>query len=244
MRFFWGRVCVVAAALTVASATAAAAAPRPGDVKATRTFIAIGERYFAQSIARQAAIRHKTVAFVDSVASSCSDSLTGLAMQTGSQTALKDQAVLATEAQIDYVVTFMRALPLHAAAASLRSLQWSKRGLTRAVGSFARSALILSALRPTNLCADIRASAATGFETLPAATRKFVKGLTAIPDAGSSASWDGLLTRMRGYETASMRRADTRFRSLDKRSAKALGKTYGDQYTRLGNVLLGPGAAG
>jgi hypothetical protein len=51
--------------------------------------------------------------------------------------------------------------------------QWSNRGLTGAIHAYAGKLRTLSRLAPPQLCADIRAWAASGYKALPASTVQF-----------------------------------------------------------------------
>jgi hypothetical protein len=52
-------------------------------------------------------------------------------------------------------------------------LRWSNRGLTREVAEYVAHARTALSLPQPNLCADVRAWAASGFQTLPASTLSF-----------------------------------------------------------------------
>lgn len=243
MRFFWVRLgwVAAAAALLTAAPSAMAAAPRAGDVRATRSFISIGERFFERSIAGEPGVRRSLTGYVDHVSAGCAESLTGLGTHTGSNTSLANQAALAVEAQLDYAIVFMRALPFRRAAHALASLHWSRRSLDRTVGAYAKSGLAILTLHATDVCADIKASAATGFTSLPVATQALI---ASFPENDSAATWTSLLAKMHGYETSGMRSSIARFTVLAKRDQRLVQKDYNQQFNRLGDVLLGPGAVG
>ncbi|HEX3519403.1 MAG TPA: hypothetical protein VHT29_10255 [Solirubrobacteraceae bacterium] len=52
-------------------------------------------------------------------------------------------------------------------------LHWSSKSATNAVRAYAAKLKVLADLAPPNLCADVRAWAASGYETLPASTLHF-----------------------------------------------------------------------
>jgi hypothetical protein len=70
------------------------------------------------------------------------------------------------------------ALPDRQAIASfvrkVSGLRWRSGGLTRTIHAYAGKLQTLLSLSPPNLCADVRAWAATGFHSLPATTTSFV----------------------------------------------------------------------
>jgi hypothetical protein len=53
------------------------------------------------------------------------------------------------------------------------SLRWSSRGLTNAVQSYVSNIRVLTKLAPPNVCTDVRAWVASGYQTLPANTVRF-----------------------------------------------------------------------
>jgi len=57
--------------------------------------------------------------------------------------------------------------------ASVSQLRWSSSRLTAAVRAYAHKVNVLAGLAPPNLCADLRAWAASGFKALPASTLRF-----------------------------------------------------------------------
>lgn len=54
-----------------------------------------------------------------------------------------------------------------------QGLRWSSRSLTNAVQSYVGSIKVLNALPTPNVCADVRAWVASGYQTLPATTVRF-----------------------------------------------------------------------
>jgi hypothetical protein len=54
-----------------------------------------------------------------------------------------------------------------------QGLRWSSRSLTTAVQSYVHSIKVLNALAPPNVCADVRAWVASGYQTLPTTTVRF-----------------------------------------------------------------------
>jgi hypothetical protein len=52
-------------------------------------------------------------------------------------------------------------------------LRWSNRGLTSAVQSYVRKLKVVIALATPNVCSDVRAWVASGYQTLPATTVRF-----------------------------------------------------------------------
>lgn len=77
---------------------------------------------------------------------------------------------------IGTMVTTVVQTSLHTGRAFVRSvtpLRWSNRALTRKIQAYATHVKTLLGLAVPHLCADVRAWAASGFKTLPAATSAF-----------------------------------------------------------------------
>ncbi len=69
-------------------------------------------------------------------------------------------------------------------ARAVRGLRWSNRRLTRAVHTFAAKLAGLTRLATPDVCGDVRAWAASGYQTVPASTTAFVGHYLAItPEA-------------------------------------------------------------
>ncbi len=83
-------------------------------------------------------------------------------------------------------------------AHTIRGLRWSNRKLTRMVDTYAAKLEGFSALAAPNICADVKAWAASGYATLPASTVAFDKGFYAYGIEAEEVS----LRLLRPYESA------------------------------------------
>jgi hypothetical protein len=63
--------------------------------------------------------------------------------------------------------------PIRAAIRASAHLRWSNGSLTRAIQAYAAKGKVLSSLAVPHLCADVKAWAASHYETLPASTASF-----------------------------------------------------------------------
>jgi hypothetical protein len=63
--------------------------------------------------------------------------------------------------------------PIRAFARAVKPLRWSNAKLTRIAQGYAQSLLQLATLPLPDLCGDVRAWKATGFQTVPASTLRF-----------------------------------------------------------------------
>jgi len=73
---------------------------------------------------------------------------------------------------------------------SASSLRWSRGALNRTIRGYIRNVRTLTELRPPNVCADVRAWAATGYTKLPATTvafsTRFIRAWVALGEIPSS----------------------------------------------------------
>jgi hypothetical protein len=91
----------------------------------------------------------------------------------------------------DEVIGALTVVGYHAAAApiavfarSVEGLHWSNQRLTHAVRTFATKLAGLSRLTPPNLCGDVEAWVASGYQTLPPGTSQFSQSYLAVdPEA-------------------------------------------------------------
>jgi hypothetical protein len=83
-------------------------------------------------------------------------------------------------------------------AHTIRGLHWSNHKLTRMVDAYATKLEGFSTLAAPNICADVKAWAATGYATLPASTVAFDKGFYAYDIEAEEVS----LRLLRPYESA------------------------------------------
>jgi hypothetical protein len=83
-------------------------------------------------------------------------------------------------------------------AHTIRGLHWSNRRLTHMVDTYATKLEGFATLAAPNICADVKAWAATGYSTLPASTVAFDKGFYAYGIEAEEVS----LRLLRPYESA------------------------------------------
>ncbi len=81
-------------------------------------------------------------------------------------------------------------------------LHWSSRALTREVQAYVGHVRVLSKLPPPDLCADIRAWAASGFQKLPATTESFDQVF--MPNWVAAGNLPGGLSRFEQGSTGSL----------------------------------------
>ncbi len=102
---------------------------------------------------------------------------------------------------------------IRATARALKDLRWSNGKLTRRVDAFVVKLDNLTALAPANICADVRAYAATAFTAAPEATVRFVQLFHAAELETEEVPWR-LLAPYEGPRQAKQVRAIKRMESI------------------------------
>jgi hypothetical protein len=165
---------VFASTITAASARASA-----GDLAATQALARA-----ADALVRAASPdvhRGLTAAqsYAHRLASQCPNAAAGSPQNHESQQL--DDELIGAMTTVGYRVA---AGPSATFARRVRGLHWSNRRLTRAVHTFATKLVGLTHLATPDVCGDIRAWAASGYQTVPASTAAFVSHYLAItPEA-------------------------------------------------------------
>lgn len=156
--------------VAVPVAYAHARSTRARDIAATRAYIEADYRLaragrvrLAASLAAISALVHRTVA-------ECP--LAGEGAYVNAAANQVSEEVLET-VEVTAYQPDIRAI--RAAARSLRPLRWSNDKLTRRVHAFVVKLENLAKIAPADICADVRAYAATGFTVAPEPTVRFVK---------------------------------------------------------------------
>jgi hypothetical protein len=158
-------VAAAAAAALVMAPTSALA--KPDNVSATRAYIRA--HYLFVRAAKAELPVEKTVAakLVSEIRSQCPNVVTGSPRN-------EDAAALTTEALIvvsDTLLAPDRVAITHFVG-SIENLRWSSRKLTHAVRRYAAKLRAELALKTPNLCSNLKAWAATGFQTMPASVTR------------------------------------------------------------------------
>lgn len=230
-------VCALSAALGAAGGGVAQAAAGSGDRAATESFLRATQRLLNNEIARVPLMKRGLKKFVDHVASTCPDALAALPAQPSAKQA-DVGSTLVGEAGLDSVLAAFAPLsrPERRYEQAVSRLHWQRRSITHSVITEARDAVALAKVSPSDLCADIRAAAGTGFTQMPSGTRKFVHTVGPLAN-GPSATLAGILKRMRPSMTAADQRAAARLASSQKRWGRLTDRALSAEGNRLGAVL-------
>jgi hypothetical protein len=221
---------LLAIALVAFSAASASARSSQGDAAATRTYLkAHYTEVRANGIAYQAGIK-AVGALAAKVQAECPGILAAAphpAVQSRSEVEISEEvfaAVLHTpeRAQHAAIARF---------AHSVRHLHWSSRKLTRLVHTDAAKRAAQSAVQPPNLCTDLRAWAASGYQTPAAGTKSYLRrlsvlGLTGL-HLGSAGTTEKTIARMLSrYENRADRAIVRRTTKLAAQQQATVGNSF------------------
>jgi hypothetical protein len=161
--------------VSVALACAPCAVPAPasassGDVAATRAYVQANYALVRVARANLAAGQRALSDLVKQVATQCPEVAAGSPEN-------KESDELGEEV-VGTMTLLVYRLDAHAIAVFARSVQglrWSSRTLTDAVHTYAAKFQRLMALAPADICGDVEAWVASGYQTLPPSTVQFNK---------------------------------------------------------------------
>ena len=212
------------------SAGAAATVTRARDVTATTRFITAVTRYYRTALADRSRQTAGADALVAQVTAGCPGQLpSSLAHGTAQQQAVYVQ--LLTEAGVDLGLSYTHTLrgALAAQDRVFAKLRWST---SRVNGELSRERAVIHASRtitPTSLCTDVKAAAASGDTTVPAATTRLVSAAARVQAAPTLNTF---LTALKPYIAPREKAAVTRARALQKELQSfetKLGTSAGNQ---------------
>jgi hypothetical protein len=130
----------------------------------------------------------------------------------------------------------------HAVAArfarAVRRLRWSNGRLTRLVHSDAQRRALQSGILAPNLCADLKAWAASGYTATPATTKGYLRRLTAAGATTLGASAQKNIKRQLGrYEDATARAIVRRTKKLEAQQARYAASVFSPATARVSQAL-------
>jgi hypothetical protein len=189
----WLRVGVllVAAVLTLPIAGATARTPSARDVRSARRLMGDLARFYRAALDTRRQANAAVNASIQMIKSTCPNALPNTSSVPKRRQAVSMQ--MFTEAAYDIALVASQPVD-HAAlveAAGLDRLHFSRRTANRDAREISRGQRLTAALKPSDLCGDLQAAAASGFTRVPPATRHFlavVNRVFSIP----APSFDGL----------------------------------------------------
>lgn len=203
--------------------SSAAALAGPGDVAATRSYVQDNYELVRGTKARLGAAEAAIRGLIAKVRRECPR--VGAGSPQDEQSEQLNNEVIGT---IVVTAWHVGAQPIRAYLRKAGALRWSDPRLTRAVHSYVAKLGTITTLPAPDLCADVRAWAASGYRTLPAGVARF--------DRAYLNAWVavGLIPRgLSPYETAAERAVIRRSRQL----AEAIADFEARAVERYGELL-------
>jgi hypothetical protein len=223
----------------------AATAPKARDVAAARTVVSAITRFDQTALRRKGQLTAAAQATVAQVQAGCAGGIPASAVNGTSQ----QQAVtldLIFEGSFDLSLAIIHPLqrPAGALTNRLNRVHFSKRALSRGVHQTAKLQRLLLALKPSDICADVKAAAANGFTADPPGTTAFIKSFGPLI-ASSAHGSPNILKQLTPYLiTTRDRAALKRLKTVDakyQKFAANIGTKWG---AKLGSVLTSAPSSG
>jgi hypothetical protein len=102
-------------------------------------------------------------------------------------------------------------------AHSVARLRWSDRGLTRLVHAYAADEVEQAEVPTPDLCSDIRAWVASGFQTVSAATEAYLRRESTL-SGGAGGAQEAITRKLERYESPADKRIARRIAKTDKQA--------------------------
>jgi hypothetical protein len=223
------------------SAMAAPTAPKPQDVKAARTVVRAITRFDQTAVRHEGAMTAAVKALVAQAQAGCAGGIpASIAHGTAQQQGVAVDLIFEGAFDLSLDSLHPVAHPGHALSRSLARVHFSKRTFTHDIHAIAKIQSVLLGLKPSDLCADVKAAAANGFTADPPGTTVALKGLAKVL-VPTSKGITGVLKGLKADLTTDRDRAALEhLQTVDARYQKFstnLGLKWGE---KLGNVLSPP----
>ena len=219
MRRRWA-IAGILGVLTLALPSAALATSP--DISSTSEFVAASSRVERVTLASLSQEQAAVNALISHVKSTCPGAVparlkTGTAAQQRAWDALSGEALAElTLALIDPVRPAEER-----AIAAVAPLRWTGSTLNRQIAAFVQGGRAALALHPPDVCAQVRAAAASGFAVVPPATTTFLRHYRAALPSSAPTAID-LADKMKPLDPQA-RAAIAKLASLEGRVSRALG---------------------
>jgi hypothetical protein len=171
------------ALLLALAALPAAAIASPADISTTRTFLTANYALGRSAQAHQSAAKHAISRYMSQLSQGCRGVAAGSPENT-------DAEQLSHESVVALIVLSYRADPAGIAAFShaVSGLHWSDPKVNRTVHRYIARVLGLAKLQLPDVCGDVKAWVASGYQTLPASTTSIVKRYNTIEEGPGDVS--------------------------------------------------------
>jgi hypothetical protein len=127
-------------------------------------------------------------------------------------------------------------------AGSVSRLRWSDRALTRLVHTYAAGEVEQAEAPTPDLCSDIRAWVASGFQTVSAATAAYLGRESAISSRTAGAQ-EAIMRKLERYESPADKRIARQIAAVEKQATETVLPKLSAVFAKVGEVLHGTAAA-
>jgi hypothetical protein len=126
-------------------------------------------------------------------------------------------------------------------ARSVGHLKWSDRGLTRLVHAYATGEVEQAEVPTPDLCSDIRAWVASGFQTVSASTAAYL-GRESTISSRTAGAQEAIMRKLERYETPADKRIVRQIAAAEKQALQTVVPKVTAVFDKVGEVLHGPAA--
>jgi|HubBroStandDraft_6_1064221.scaffolds.fasta_scaffold75377_1 hypothetical protein len=212
----------VAAVCACSSPAAALAGVSPGDATSTGTYLRLQLAETRASLANLP----RGIAAVEALSMRLRDECPGVlanAPKPSGATRASVTALLIAAEESDAalgVAEHTESVRARRFARAVARLHWSNRALTRLVHAAAGEEAAKAVLAPPDLCADMSTWVSSGYQTVPAGTRSYLRREAAL--SRHEGAQESILRGLARYETRSDRRIAHQITDLEKAALPAL----------------------
>ena len=228
-----------------AMAARPSAAPDPQNVKAARAVVRVMTRFDETALHREGAMTAAASAMVAQVKAGCAGGIpASLANGTKQQQSIVFDLLFEGAFDLSLDVDG----PIDAATVNLTNrldhIRFATRDLTRGIHQVARLERVLIGVKPSDLCADVKAAGANGFTADPPGTKRFLNNFGRLIDAAIGPTPKVLQKLKTFLVTARDKAAFARLKKLGARANAFSNKLGAKWAAKLGAVLTPPSSGG
>jgi hypothetical protein len=126
-------------------------------------------------------------------------------------------------------------------ADSVSRLKWTDRGLTRLVHTYATGEVEQAEVPTPDLCSDMRAWVASGFQTVSVAPAAYLNRESTLSSRTAGAQ-EAIMRKLERFESSADKRVARRIAAAEKRALQTVLPKVTAVFDKVGEVLHGPAA--
>jgi hypothetical protein len=127
-------------------------------------------------------------------------------------------------------------------AHSVARLRWSDRALTRLVHTYATGEVEQAGIPTPDLCSDMRAWVASGFQTVSAATNAYLGRVSTLSSRTGGAQ-EAIMRKLERFESPADKRIARQIAAAEKQATEVVLPKLSAVFDKVGEVLHGAAAA-